>query len=292
MTAAAFSKDIGGEPLRLWHRVLAYAILVSLMVTFVWVAEERPFTPGSTVGYNLGLAGGLMMLSLLLYPVRKYWRRLERVGSLRAWFIVHIAFGICGPVLVLMHSTFALGSFNASVAFWSMVIVALSGLAGRYIFTQLYFELGQRQMRQLEAQRALNQRPDGGTHALDYAPEVLNLLDGYRDAAYSVQLHRWQQWVRMIAGYWFGRRFIRRCDREIQAAIAAQTRSQGWSPGRASGEFHVLHELVGDYVNAVDQAARFTMLVNALSWWQLAHVPFVYILALSGIAHVVAVHMY
>jgi hypothetical protein len=292
MTAAAFSKDIGNEPLRIGQRILAYLILLALTIMFWWVAEERPFTPGSDLGYNLGLVGGLMMLTLLLYPIRKYWGKLSNFGSLRAWFVIHILFGVLGPVLVLLHSTFKLGSFNASMAFWSMVVVTLSGLGGRFVFTHVYFELGNRQAAQWEAERGLKKRADGGTHALDFAPEVRKWLEEYRELAYSAQFHRWRKFSRVIGGFWQKKRFIERCDAAILHAITKEMHAQNWAPARASGEIRVLHTLVAGYVEKVDQAARFTLLVNTLSWWQIMHVPFVYVLALSGIAHVVAVHMY
>ena len=55
----------------------------------------------------------------------------HRLGSIRAWLEVHIFCGLVGPVLVTFHTSF---KFNGliSVAYWSMVVVAVSGVIGRY----------------------------------------------------------------------------------------------------------------------------------------------------------------
>ena len=53
-------------------RVLGRGLLVLLMLLLLglaWlVAVDHPYEPGSDLGYNLGLVGGLLMVSLLFYP--------------------------------------------------------------------------------------------------------------------------------------------------------------------------------------------------------------------------------
>ncbi len=47
------------------------------------------FKPGERVfdvGYNLGLAGGVMMLVMLLYPLRKRVKYFQKMGALSTWF--------------------------------------------------------------------------------------------------------------------------------------------------------------------------------------------------------------
>jgi hypothetical protein len=46
--------------------------------------------------------------------------------------------GIAGPLLVLFHSTFHVGSFNAAVALASMLLVVASGLVGRYLYRKIH----------------------------------------------------------------------------------------------------------------------------------------------------------
>jgi len=72
----------------------------------------------------------------LVYAVRKKWSRLARAGSMATWLQVHIFCGIVGPVLVTFHTAF---KFNGivSVAYWSMVLVMVSGFAGRYWYVRI-----------------------------------------------------------------------------------------------------------------------------------------------------------
>ena len=46
--------------------------------------------------------------------------------------------GIFGPVLIFFHANFSLGALNSNVALFSMILVAGSGVIGRYIYTQIH----------------------------------------------------------------------------------------------------------------------------------------------------------
>ena len=46
------------------------------------------------------------------------------------------------------------------------------------------------------------------------------------------------------------------------------------------------------YLDAVIDVARFNAYERLFSLWHILHVPFVFMLIISGIAHVIAVHMY
>ena len=49
--------------------------------------------------------------------------------------------GLVGPLLIIFHSGFQLGSFNSSVAFFCMLIVAISGLLGRLLYQRIHHGL-------------------------------------------------------------------------------------------------------------------------------------------------------
>ena len=92
--------------------------------------------PSGWLGHSLGMAGLLMMTVPVVYSVRKKWKRLARLGQMRHWLNVHIFCGIFGPVLVTFHAAM---KFNGliSVAYWSMVLVVLSGFVGRYLYVRM-----------------------------------------------------------------------------------------------------------------------------------------------------------
>ncbi len=104
---------------------------------------ERPrhelywtFKPGGTAGLRFGMIGAGMMTLMLGYSLRKRWRPLRRLGPVRVWLDYHIFLGICGPLFIVLHSSFKVGGL-VSLSFWSMAAVALSGALGRYLYRQI-----------------------------------------------------------------------------------------------------------------------------------------------------------
>ncbi len=91
---------------------------------------------GGSVGHKLGVAGSSMMVLMLLYSVRKRVGALRRLGPLSRWLDVHIFLGVVGPLLVVLHSSFKVQGLVA-LSFWSMVVVASSGVLGRYLYLQI-----------------------------------------------------------------------------------------------------------------------------------------------------------
>jgi Cytochrome c7 and related cytochrome c len=89
---------------------------------------------GSGLRFWLGVTGATMMGLLLLYPLRKVMSKSRVLGSIGGWFQLHILLGLIGPVLILYHCNFGHGSANANVALWSMLLVALSGIAGTFAY--------------------------------------------------------------------------------------------------------------------------------------------------------------
>jgi hypothetical protein len=291
-SAPAFSSDLGSRPFSLWERVLGYFTTLGLIALGIWVALERPYSPASGIGYNLGLAGSLMMLSLLLYPLRKYWGRMHNYGSMKVWFIVHVVFGVLGPILVLFHTGFELRSFNASVAFWSMVTVFVSGVMGRFLYVHIYKGLGGRHSNLYELEGYLESRADKAVHALDLAPHARDLLDDFRRQAFSRDSAALDQLKRFVVVSWRRQRVVNQAQSQVRKILRIHAKNQGWSQAKYIGEAQGICDLIDEYARAVDLTSRLAFWERLLAWWQLAHAPVVYVLALSAIAHVVAVHMY
>ncbi len=98
--------------------------------------DYKLLKPGGLLGHGLGIIGSGMMILLLLYSLRKRTRLFGRHGAIGRWLDIHIFFGTIGPLLVVLHSTFKLNGI-VSVSFWSMLMVAISGFIGRYLYVQI-----------------------------------------------------------------------------------------------------------------------------------------------------------
>lgn len=92
--------------------------------------------PSGAVGLMLGAAGVITMLGTIPYALRKRWKRLATLGTLKNWLEIHIFFGVVGPVLITFHTSF---KFNGliSVGYWLMMTVWASGFVGRYLYVRI-----------------------------------------------------------------------------------------------------------------------------------------------------------
>ncbi len=106
------------------------------LATRGYLPEHLLLRPSGPVGLTLGVAGVVSMLMTLPYYVRKRWKALARVGTVKQWLEVHIFFGIVGPVLITLHTSF---KFNGiiSVGYWLMMTVWTSGFIGRYLYVRI-----------------------------------------------------------------------------------------------------------------------------------------------------------
>lgn len=123
--------------------------------------------PSGTQGHGYGVIGSLLLVLLLLYSARKRWRRLESWGSPAQWLMVHICFGIVGPLLIILHTSLKVQGLVA-VSFWSMIAVATSGVFGRWLYLQIPRNLAGQELsmqeiseleRELAARAATESRP-------------------------------------------------------------------------------------------------------------------------------------
>jgi hypothetical protein len=233
-----------------------------------------------------------MMATLFLYPLRKHFRVLQNFGSLRGWFVAHMVLGICGAVLVLFHSTFQTQSLNATVAYWSLVIVAVSGILGRFVFTGMYVGLEGKKATLREMEAFLGKVSDEARHAFDLVPEVKRSLEEYRADTMAARAFTWGKILNFLAIGWQGERLIAKARRQVLPMLRREARLKNWTRGKYVAEKKVFYELIEDYVNAIDMTARYAYWENLLAWWQLAHVPLAYVLLITAIVHVIAVHMY
>jgi hypothetical protein len=95
------------------------------------------FSPTGIVGHGFGIVGTfLIVVGVVGYMARKRLSPLAHAGSLKHWLQVHIFLCTLGPFLVLLHTTFKFGGL-VSIAFWSMTIVVVSGVFGRYVYARI-----------------------------------------------------------------------------------------------------------------------------------------------------------
>lgn len=163
--------------------IINQLIMLTSVCALVWlgwlVAHGHYYKSGDGIGYNLGLAGGLMMLTLLLYSFRKHIKFMQKLGKLKHWFKLHMILGVLGPTLVLFHTTFKTGSINASVALYCMLLVAGSGLIGRFVYTRIHKGLYGRRSSLKDAHQELAGSAGDVKSRLHFFPKVEMWVDAF-----------------------------------------------------------------------------------------------------------------
>ncbi|MCP5119491.1 MAG: hypothetical protein GY953_52495 [bacterium] len=97
---------------------------------------HRQLRPSGAIGLKLGIVGATLFLLIYLYPLRKRWAWLRSMGKTKNWLDFHVLMGIVAPILISLHSSFRFQGI-AGMAFWIMWTVVLSGIIGRYLYSQI-----------------------------------------------------------------------------------------------------------------------------------------------------------
>ena len=103
-----------------------------------WVALSEKPSPeaGKSLSFFLGWVGFCVMCLTNLYIIRKRVPAWQKWGKTAGWLDFHIFCGLLGPTLIVFHTNLKVGGLVA-VSFWAMIITAMSGILGRYLYIQL-----------------------------------------------------------------------------------------------------------------------------------------------------------
>ena len=98
--------------------------------------DYRLLNPGGFLGHGYGMVGTALILTNLLYLVRRRFAKYipPQMGSMKAWLNAHVLTGLVGSLLVLFHSAFQLRTAVATVTSVSLAIVVATGLVGLYLY--------------------------------------------------------------------------------------------------------------------------------------------------------------
>lgn len=269
-----------------------YASLI-VLISIGWLLRDKQWiNPEDGAGYWLGIVGGSMMLALLLYPLRKRIRILHLLGPTKYWFRMHMIFGLAGPLLILYHCNFQLGSFNSQVAFYCMLLVAGSGIIGRHFYARIHRGLYGRKTSLLELQGDLSESVEKSQGLAKLMPQLISRLDTLSDelqgdrVTQSLGIGRSLHWT-------FTHQFVRislllTARRELKAAAATSD-----VIARDYERFsHTASSFVRDYTGLMGQVAQFSFYERLFALWHVFHLPIFFMMVISTLFHVLAVHMY
>lgn len=271
----------------------AIALLVAILVFLAWLVRNgHLYEAGSDFGYYLGLVGGLLMLSLLLYPIRKRFGAYDRFGKMETWFRFHMIAGITGPLLVLFHSTFRTGSMNGAVALYAMLLVALSGVVGRFLYRRVHRGLYGKRLTLEEASANLKACAENMGSVFALRPDIEPRLQEFQSEALEVEGSWGQRAWKFLTLRWRCRELSRELRRDAKSALRKLGRKKRVQHQQLILNYQLARRQIDKYLDAVLKASQLTVWERLFSYWHIIHIPFLYLLVFSGVVHVVAVHMY
>ena len=268
-------------------------LLLALVITFGWLIRDYGLiNPEEGIGYWLGITGGTLMVLLLLYPLRKRIRILHALGPTRIWFRMHMVFGLLGPLLILYHSNFHLGSFNSQVAFYSMLLVAGSGIIGRHFYAGIHRGLYGRKTTLQEVQQELTEAIQNNHGLTTIMPKLVARLEqhaaGLQDHTIrrTIGIRRSLRWTfthlfERLSLLWLAHRELKTAAESSPVIARNRKRIR-----RAANRY------IRDFTMLTGRVAQFSLYERLFALWHILHLPIFLLMVLSALVHIFAVHVY
>lgn len=283
------------RPLRIpkEHRTKLGFGIAAFLLLFGWLTRERGFFSAEEgIGYALGIVSVSCMLILLLYPLRKRFRILKFIGPLPKWFRNHMILGVSAPLAALYHCNFQLGSLNSRIALFSALLVAGSGLVGRFIYSKIHHGLYGKKanLKELLARVKLTMPGEGVLGA--FVPELMKRITAFdrevlvppKGIVDSLKLP-FVLAVKTRVQYYRLSRFTR------QSLVMHAMRSAVVAKHQAQLERAVC-KYVATHLRHVRRVAEFTAYDRLFALWHKVHFPFFVTLLISVVIHIAVVHLY
>ena len=236
------------------------------------ILEKVFFRPGDQLSTYCGLIGTGLMLIAAIYPIFRRIKAFRWIASNTMWFDFHLMAGTVGPMFIALHSVLRLDSW-VSVAFWSMVIVVISGFLGRYLYTQVPELASGVELEELDHERYFQiHRPRLTVPMAEIDRELAEQRVRAQSVARSPSMLRALWWLLFQDIFRIPRTLARR-GRLAQLGVDRKTRRD---LARRAGRMIVIarRQVV---------APKAQLLLHS---WKKVHVPFTVILTGVAIAHI------
>jgi hypothetical protein len=245
------------------YTTLLFSLLTLGVLVLGWFEkDEYWYTPENGLGYAFGITGSSMML-LLLYPARKYWKPMRRLFKVHHWFRFHMIFDVWGPCLILLHSNFNLGSNNSTIALISMLLVAGSGVLGRYVYQKLHQGLYGKQIEFSELDSDYQVSKSHFSQTPFFTTDMQQTL-----SLIEAELTRGLVPLRVSIG---ARRKIRRLRRQSKK----QQTDEHWP----------------SCLSKLAKMANHAFYTRLFSLWHVLHLPIFFMMLVTATVHIFVVHM-
>jgi hypothetical protein len=270
-----------------------FALAVTAVLIVGWTQrDEGHLTPERGLGYWLGIWGGTAMLLLLLYPLRKRLQLMRFFGSVPSWFRIHMVLGIVGPVLILFHANFKLGSANSNVALFSMLLVAGSGVIGRYLYGKIHLGLYGRKANVADLIADVDTLKEDLGHDLPLTDHIVEALNAFSTDALKPASGVISGSFGLLTLGWKAGRVRTQLLGDARTILAREASAHGWSRATRRRHLKSVRAHLNQFFVAVRRAAAFAVYERLFALWHVLHLPLFFLLILTAVLHVIAVHTF
>lgn len=270
-----------------------FTVAVVAVLWIGWVnRDDNGLTAESGTGYWLGIAGSVLMLLLLLYPLRKRMPSLRAIGSVTFWFQTHMILGVLGPVLILWHANFKLGSINCSVALITTLVVAISGVFGRYLHRKVNIDLHGRKEKAREVMADADElRGFLGSNA-KVADRMVAQLNEFAQLGTRAPKGVLPGFILLPFISWRGVMVRMRLLSHARQVIAVEGRRCGRSVKVQRQQLAGVREFISQHIAAAQQAAALGVYERLFRMWHVFHLPLFFLLVVVALIHVYFSHFF
>lgn len=125
--------------------IVSGGVCLLLVAWLGFFVHRSPRFAGSAVGAAFGIAGAILMLLPLAYPIAKripfLQNRITKHVSLQSLLTLHVYSGILGPLFAIIHTGHKFDSWLGIMLTAVMLLVVVSGFAVRYLLTYVTHEI-------------------------------------------------------------------------------------------------------------------------------------------------------
>lgn len=270
--------------------------LVTLAILYWgWKADlENYITAESGLGYWLGIIGSVLMLLTFIFALRKRLKSMrEWKTSAKFWFTAHMVLGVFGPVAILFHSNFSLGSsLNEKVAIISMLVIIVSGIVGRYIHDKIRYGLYKQEaaLEQFQLDKLVTEHEL--SHLYEISPQLFKNILKYNDNIQLNSTNLLRCFFRMLKLNTQTRISNALAKKELKKACKQVALKEQLEPTQYRKTFNKANHFLTAHFVITRRIASFAFFERLFSIWYFLHIPLFYMLIVSVIFHIIAVHMF
>lgn len=270
--------------------VLGYLTAATALLFGWWLRDQNVTRAADGIGYLMGITGAVLMVLLLVYPLRKRLRSLQSFGSVKFWFQTHMIFGVVGPVLVVLHSNFSLGSINSTVAMVCTLIVAGSGIIGRYLYSKIHHGMHGHRI-SLDEMRSKGE-PLQHSALAELFSGMAERFDAAEADVRSASASLGSSFIVALRAPFTARKLKTELSSHLELTLDRLAEDCGTIAQQRQRLFASSMSYLDRRLVTLQKFSKLSAFERLFGLWHVVHFPLFVVMVLAAIVHVIAVHAY